>query len=626
MPNIQVLTHLPRLRLQPDQVDFPIGTLVKPTWASFDSLTLGAYSDWQRQYDAADPVFLLVEGDIDLPFVQPGSVPGSQMAELKIPKAEWHGLLPRILGVDFLGWFHDAYVDVVWAAFMLAAPGASPGSPRTSVTWLLPGEGHVVSLGGEQRTGIRVQGEADLEYTFSADTACRPLSTADIQRAADLVPVVQRVLADERLAPSLAQLLTTTESTLTPGDRLVLAVSALEGLLLPEVRTGLQDTFAERITTLLGTGAEERARSVYRARSRAIHGGRARADDPVTTALPEQLLADVIVASEGTLPPAAQERRGFASENRLLPRPAWSSATFHTGVDLSSREGQIVSWSPVIGLTYDGEGADTGCGAVVLPFSTQEIISMEHKDLRRDFAAKFALDPISVAGFGVFAEAPESFDVNEALVARMLRPRNLAVAGLRLVGLREFVDPELLGWYLYQGTLRHRRETVLRTTALMALGSEQHDELTPQTLAEAAEVWALLAAHDVQAPDARVDRLLDTFRRAHDTQTNPDTHATLLFALLEAMLGRFRPPAKRVQLEDLVGVLGHLDPAAAAWFASRGRSTRNASAHGTWDGEDDGEELVSMRAICGAGLRELLEVRTQLPGTDLVDHLAARLR
>ncbi|WP_374457635.1 hypothetical protein [Nocardioides sp.] len=625
MPGIKFLMHLPRLRLQADQVPLSFGTLVKPTWDSFDSLTLRAYSDWQRAYEAADPVFLLVEGDVDLPFLQKGSVSGSQMVELKMPSDEWDDMLPRIFGTSVFSWIHDTYADVVWAAFVLAAPGAGPGRPRTSVTWLIPDDGHVVALGGEQRTGIRVQGEADLEYLFSADTACVPLSDDDVMRAMQLVPVVQQVLADERLGPALRQLLATTGPTLTPGERLVLAVSALEGLLLPEVRVGLQDTFAQRVVALLGADLEERARSLYRARSKAVHDGAEHGGVLVAAGLPEQLLADVIVASDGSLPRATQDLRGSASTERLLPRQEWFSATFSTNVDLSSPEGKLVSWSPVIGLTYEGEGSDTGLGAVVLPFTPAEIISMENKDVRRDFGMRFVAEPISVAGFGVFADSPVPFSLSQPLVDRLLRPRNLAVVGLRIIGLRRFVDPELLGWYVYDGSVRHRRETVFRTTVLMALGSESSDELTPHVLAAAADVWRLLAVYDAGGRDAEVDRMLDIYRRTHDTYTNARTHATLLFALLEALLGRFRPAKDKVQLEELVGALDHVDPAAARWFAESGREMRNASAHGAWQGDGDSEELAHLRAICGGCLHTLLQVRSEASAGDLVTHLTARI-
>ena len=55
-----------------------------------------------------------------------------------------------------------------------------PGWPRTSVTFLLPDDGHVHLPDGGRHTGLRIQCEADQEYVYSADTACAPLTDAQL--------------------------------------------------------------------------------------------------------------------------------------------------------------------------------------------------------------------------------------------------------------------------------------------------------------------------------------------------------------------------------------------------------------------------------------------------------------
>ena len=309
MTNVQLMAHIPRLRMEPAAVDLPVGTLVKPTWDSYDAITLGAFTDWAAAYEAADPVFLLLEGEIDLPFLAPGHEDVEGMSEMKFRSTAWNDLIPQILGSPFLTAFHDQVADVVWAALMLAAPGAAPGWPRTSVTFLLPDDGHVHLPDGGRHTGLRIQCEADQEYVYSADTACAPLTDAQLQRAATLVPVVQRLREDERLGPALGQLLATTEATLAPAERLVIAVSALEGLLLPEVRSGLQDTFATRVAQLLGPWADAPARDLYRARSRAVHDGPDAAEARITPGVAEQVLADVLIASLDPAPARGRRRR-----------------------------------------------------------------------------------------------------------------------------------------------------------------------------------------------------------------------------------------------------------------------------------------------------------------------------
>ncbi len=632
MPHVQVFAHLPRFRMEPDQVPFPLGTLVKLTWESYDSLTLGAFTDWEPRFEAADPVFLLVEGEVDLPFLQPGTVAGTAMAELKFPAVRWWDVLPQVLGSTFVSDVHDAVVDLAWASLLLAVPGAAPAWPRSSVTLLMPEDGYTVVLGGEARTGLRIQGEADQEYVYSADTACAPVSIDDLVRAASLLPVVRRLGEDAGRVAAMQQLMASTDAGLGPGDRLVLAVSALEGLLLADVRSGQQDAFAARVTDLLGAGMESVARAAYRARSRAVHEGPEAADPTVPAGAAEQLLADVLIAStaQGDEPrPDPATARGQAPGQRLLPRPAWMSGTVSAGIDLSAPEGHTVSWSPLVGLTYDGPPLATPCGAGLATLSPAEIVSMEEKDIRRDFIAKFQTLELPVAGLAVVAETGDAVGLDDDLMERLLRPRDLTVAGLRIAGLDGFTDPELLGWYAYQGHLRHRRETVFRQTGLMGFGRDDQVRLDAPLLAQVQEVWALLAAYDGRGSDPEVELLLDQFRRAHDALLSESTRMTLLFAILEGMLGRFRPAKEKVQLEHLVGALPGLDAPAAEWFVGHGRAVRNEHAHGAWAPEPEEREpvLPALRAICAAGLRQLLTVwdGSGVPGTALVGDLEARL-
>jgi hypothetical protein len=629
--------------MEPAAAELPTGTLVKLTWDSYDAITLGAFSDWSAAYEAADPVFLLVEGDVDLPFLAPGDTDVEGMSEMKFRSTAWHDTIPQVLASPFLTAFHDQLVDVVWAALVLAVPGAALGWPRTSVTVLLPDEGHVLLPGGSRCEGLRIQGEADQEYVFSADTACTPVTEEQLLHAAALVPVVQRLRGDDRLGPALGQLLATSEPTLSPAERLVIAVSALEGLLLPEVRSGLQDTFATRVAGVLGPWADAPARDLYRARSRAVHDGADAAEARISPGAAEQMLADVLIASQGgppapdpaTGPPAAAPPdhpmgvrvRGFAPTERLLPRPPWWSATMSTAVDLAPPAGHVLSWSPLVGLTFQGAARPIPGGCTLVDMTAQEIISMEEKDIRRDFIARLTVEDVPVAGLAVVAPHTLGAPLDDPLMADLLGRRDLAVAGLRLAGLAGFTDPELLGWYAYEGSLRHRRETVLRQTVLMRLGSGDHHHLEAQDLARVEPIWTLLDNYAASGRTPTIDAMLGLLRRAHHTTLNPATRATLLFALLESVLGRFRAPTDPVQLEELVHALPRLDPAAAAWFGRSGRSTRNATAHGSWTPAEDAPELAFLQSVCGAALHELLvvwttrDVRPKNPGKLLAAHL-----
>jgi hypothetical protein len=323
--------------------------------------------------------------------------------------------------------------------------------------------------------------------------------------------------------------------------------------------------------------------------------------------------------------------RGFSPAERLLPRPAWWSATMTSGVDLTPPAGHVLSWSPLVGLAYEGAIRPVPGGCALVSLTAQEIVSMEEKDIRRDFIARLAVEGVSVAGLAVVAPHTEGTPFAEPLMADLLGRRDLAVAGLRISGLAGFTDPELLGWYAYEGNLRHRRETVLRQTVLMGLGSDDHQDLDAHALALAEPIWTLLADYTAGGRTATIDGMLDLFRRAHHTSINPATRATLLFALLESLLGRFRAPGEPVQLEDLVGALPRLDPAAAAWSDQSGRTVRNATAHGSWSPAADAPELAFLRSVCGAALHELLVIWTteragsRNPGKLLAGHLTGAL-
>jgi len=154
MPNTNILIHLPRLRLARDEpFEVGFGRLVKPTWESYDNLTLGAFSDWQTLFDH----FLHLSDDFDLPFVKPGPSELESMVEIKVSDQQW-SYLPSILGHHVVNAVHDVFADVIWAALLLAAPGAASDHPRSSVTFVVPEEGYHVELRGQVHQGIRVQG------------------------------------------------------------------------------------------------------------------------------------------------------------------------------------------------------------------------------------------------------------------------------------------------------------------------------------------------------------------------------------------------------------------------------------------------------------------------------------
>jgi hypothetical protein len=646
-----ILVHIPRLRIEGDE-DLPIagGVLTRLPWEFYDRITLGAFTDWRERYVATDPVFYWWQGDLDLPVIRPGAVSANRIQELKAPRAGWGELAWR-LGLGVLDNVQVAVVDPLCAALTLVAPGASPAPPRSSVSFLLlPSDSPFhLELGGEPAFGARIQGEADQELVYGVDLAGPRLSAFTVACAAALVEPMSRACADDEVGPILRQLLATSDVSLSPTDRLTLAVAALEAALLPEIRTGLTETFARRLSMLVGSSDDERAavaalgRRLYRLRSAALHGesvadgARTRPERAHLEA--ERLLADAVGAiwdraEAGTsldrlrqeLDAASFERRESAAtrdrtavsagDERLHPVPPWVSGTFTEGVCLAAPEGLLLSWSPLVGLGYDGNSVDSDLAVRLLPLDGREIVSMEEKDVRRDFIASVGMGGESVAGLATVAPSDGSGVLDETVIGRLMRRRDLAVVGLRLRGYDEFQDPELLGWYVYDGVMRHRRETVLRQSVLLGLGREPNQLLGADELPGVLAAWSSLADYEANARDAGLDWALDLFRRTHDRSfTAPETRASLLLCCLEATIGRFRGARAAPGLEDLVSALDGVDRAAADWFAAEGRSFRNAVAHGRWapstvpshEAEPDDDLLRRLRSILRAALAESLE-------------------
>jgi hypothetical protein len=201
--------------------------------------------------------------------------------------------------------------------------------------------------------------------------------------------------------------------------------------------------------------------------------------------------------------------------------------------------------------------------------------------------------------------ARERSDDAEGQVEVLLRTRDLAVVALRLAGFQGFTDPELLGSYVYDGNMRTIDTTVLASMVLRGMGADPKESFGESDVARFSPDWSLVDEYDATARHDEIDHVLTLFRRAHDDRfLPPDARAGLLLSALEAMLGRFRPSADKVQLEELVRVSAGGDPA-AAWFQQHGRKFRNAVAHGYWD--RDPAPLVAMQALLRPLVRAYLQ-------------------
>ena len=268
---------------------------------------------------------------------------------------------------------------------------------------------------------IRIQGDADHEYLFIPETAGPPLPDEIIERAASLLPVADSLQENRELSGALATLLAANAPSLTRTEQMVLSVSALEALLLPEVKSGTGSTFARRVGSLLAADRKQlaevtrRARQLYDQRSTTLHQDKkpSRRDKSgkVSPIYGKQLLGASIVAlgqQVGEVTELEVLRLGLdkpfkptdrpdtsypylsntpmGQSERLSPRESKMAATRSSRVDWGSEEGEIYSWSPLIGLgNAETFAFDPDKLTLMVPATSGEIVALEEKDIARDF-------------------------------------------------------------------------------------------------------------------------------------------------------------------------------------------------------------------------------------------------
>lgn len=658
MPAFVFLTHIPLLRLEQDEVPFADGELTRLPWELYDQLSLGAFSDFQPLYEQTAPVFYRLDVP-DLPQSIASSTPSAGgMLELTAPTREWDTLLPE-LGLGWLLGYSDHLVEPAWTALLLAAAAAAPPRPRMSVTFVVRGEENAsFEFQGRAFDGIRVSGETNQQLLFSPDAAGEEISAGTVEHADELIPLVETAGRHPRLSAAIAALQASTHPSLSPRELTTLAVVALEALLLPEIESGLTKTFGRRVATLLAAEPErpkldKTARRLYDERSVSLHGmsERPAAAPSAAAGYAQRLLAAAIEAlahaagEDGDVPALCEEldgegwggtnsppdpdvSPGLAAVNRLTARAPKISAGFSLGdaESMAPEEGILLSWSPLVGLTSgDDIGLGEGSGLFLTTRSPASVLTLEDKDVQRDLGdIRMADTRVACLGVARAAEGEDIFAVAEPF----LHARDLVVVALRLAGFSAFVDPELLGSFLFQGRSRLIATTVLAPTILRSMARDPTESVEQDGAKRLASVWRIVAEYDAAARHDEVDHILTLFRRSHDDEyVPPGARASLLLAVIEATLGRFRPPTDAVQLEDLVQAITGPESADAAWFARSGRQFRNAVAHGYWDG--DRAPLAALEGIGRHVVLGFLESHvaagdhTGRPTRDYVDQVVA---
>lgn len=635
---IVLVSHLPLVCIDADSLPFAGGDLWRMPFEVFDALTVGAFSDHQKAYEAVAPVFLRVVVRARLPNVVAldEAQTHSSSLQLKLPERSWP-LLAQF-GLDILNRFHALAVQPAWQALLLQAPDAVLPPPRWSLTLAVADEGFGFS-GGEQPSRIAsVQGDADVEYLINEGFPTRLFDAAELEAAAAWTERLSDATSvDASLAPALDALAECASPLLGASERTVLATMALETLLLSEARSGLSATLERRLAHLLGRDEAERqhsrdsARALYKARSASVHGEAPAPQGPAGMADGGAWLAAAIVAldrqSSATATPVAEllPRLDEQPLGEALPRPSRPGApallrrrTSMVGIvapELASPEEGWLMWAPLPGLLNRQPLAlDDERRRLVLSLSGHELLMLEERDIARDFAAALRMQEDEIAALCLIG--PGGDEDAAGAMARLQEERDLAVTALRLAGLHDFCDPALAGPVAMRQMIRFRQPSVLRQSVwqIVAQKGDQATALQPAHAAPLASAWRTVDDYRKAGGHSDLERALSLYRRGFDRRFNT-SHACagLHFAAIESLLGRFRAPGDAMPLEALVTRLLGEQHADAGWFARDGRALRNAVAHGrATDGVEDAA-LDALATIAGAAWRQAAQIHASEP-------------
>jgi tetratricopeptide (TPR) repeat protein len=566
-----MLSHLPLIQIGTERFELGGGALVALPFERYDELLLGSFTDARREYVATAPVFFESEKD-----------------------------------------GHLAACERVRDALALAAPASAIPDPELSL--------RLMDIPGDPPKTRTLQGDADQELLFLGLQACYLLSAEELERAAEMLDVVDR--CDGELRQALDVLHDVADLSLTVTEQLTLCTIELEALLLPELDTELKRTFARRLANL--TGCEEAvARALYDARSEAVHG---EGGVEVQPGLAQCLLAGAVVALErltrdGSALPELRARLDDdpvvsgpltpgvpAPTPRMLHPLQRRSAPSSFGLalvgglvlrDPEIGDGELVLFAPLIGLELDDlPDPLLEAGFPLSWLWPWQVGSFEDPDIRRDWMSRDSRTARVTGCLALRTRADFDFD---AALAPLRQRVDTAVTALRLAGLAIVQDPELLGVYAHDGSGgRHRHPSVYRQT-VFGLNFERPDALEP-AVADLAALWPLLLAYEAGPRAPEIDHALALFRRAHFGFTlAAPTRLQLLFASFEAALGRIR----RDEGDPLARLADGPQADAFAWHAAHGHRVRNALAHGEWEG-DSAEAIRHMRAMLCEVLPALL--------------------
>jgi hypothetical protein len=642
LPPVEVVlaAHMPLLRIERDSIAFAGGDLWRMPFETFDGLTAGAFSDHQAQYEAIAPVFYRLVVRPQLPNLVRIDPSQTKKAHLQMKLHRVRGPLLRLAGLEVLDRFHMTAVNPAWLALLLQAPQAVLPDPRCSIMFAVADEGYGFQAG---ESGARIgsaQGDADVEYAITPGFATTTLDDAAIAAASAWAERLgDEKTIDPALWPALEALGACSSPLLGAWERSALATVALEALLLPEIRSGMARTLARRTAALYGGSSRARRehesalREIYDTRSASLHGSALPSNGQrhIDAALGPRLLGHTIrvldaravsagqaVAQQLEALDAAADDTGTAaawpSGDAVATTPpllrARLSMVAMVGTTLGSPDDNTWAlWAPLAGLhVHQPMSLDDSGARLIMALSGAELLSLEERDIRRDFPAQASTIEEHIAALYLVAGSDQAVEPEQAL-ALLQRERDLAVAALRMTGFHAFCDPALAGPVLMRGAVRFRRPSVLRQSVWQTLlPDDSAKALSSANTARLAKHHEGLSAYGRAGGHPDLERALSLYLRGFDRGfAGPRACAALHFALVECLLGRFRGADEGVPLENLVSRLVGVSTPAAIWFAAEGRSLRNRLAHSRAGDEPDDDTLDRLAVIGSTALEGAID-------------------
>ncbi len=92
MPGLDFMIHLPLLRIEEEKLPFGPGLLYRMPFEKYNEISLGAFSEQERQYTATEPVFLAFSAAVPDDYLERRTSEVRGLTEIKIL---WHRLLRR---------------------------------------------------------------------------------------------------------------------------------------------------------------------------------------------------------------------------------------------------------------------------------------------------------------------------------------------------------------------------------------------------------------------------------------------------------------------------------------------------------------------------------------------------